>query len=135
MEPEDFREPWIKIADLDPEGRIKFRKQYLEIMGELGWQAKAFAAHLITQWRDEYEHALDNHEHAGETGNDEFIDVANYWAEHFSQADWPETILERMSAHWYGDVYRAKLLTIALPKRLLVEYRNRCCELKNKILD
>ena len=31
MEPEDFGEPWIKIADLDPEGRIKFTKQYLEI--------------------------------------------------------------------------------------------------------
>lgn len=31
MEPEDFREAWINIAELDLEGSIKFTKQYLEI--------------------------------------------------------------------------------------------------------
>ncbi|KKK99260.1 hypothetical protein LCGC14_2634560, partial [marine sediment metagenome] len=27
-----------------------------------------------------------------------------------------------LGAEWFGDVYRAKLLTMKLPKRVLVEY-------------
>lgn len=129
MKPEDFNEPWIRIAELHSEGRIIFTKEYLEIMGELGWQAKAFAAHLITHWSDEYEHALDYQGEAEDIGNDEYIDVVSHWAERWCQAEWPETLQERMSAEWYRDILRAKLLTIALPKRLLVAYRNRCREL------
>jgi len=133
MKPNDFKEPWIKIAELNPEGRVVFTREYLEIMGELGWQAKAFAAHLITHWSDEYEHALDYESDAENTDNiNECIEVVTYWGERWSQAKWPKTLQEQMSANWYRDILRAKLLTIALPRRLLLEYRDKCRELEKK---
>lgn len=134
MKPEDFNQPWIRIAELDLGGRRVFTKEYLEIMGELGWEAKAFAAHLITHWSDEYEHTLDC-EGEAEEEDDESIDVVSYWGERWSQARWPETLQEQMSAEWYRDILKAKLLTIALPRRLLVEYRDKCRELEKKLLD
>jgi len=133
MKPEDFKEPWVKIAELDSEGKIVFTKEYLNIMGELGWEAKAFAAHLITHWADEYEHTLDRE--SDEENEDKGIDVVDYWGKHWSQAKWPETLQERMSADWYTDILRAKLLTIALPKRLLIEYRDKCLEKERKLLN
>lgn len=34
-------EPWVQIASLDEQNQIHFSDDFLEIMGELGWEAKA----------------------------------------------------------------------------------------------
>jgi len=75
-------------------------------MGKLGWETKAFAAHLITHWADKYEHTLDRE--SDEKNEDKGIDVVDYWGKHWSQAKWPETLQERMSADWYTDILRGK---------------------------
>jgi hypothetical protein len=38
-------EPWVQIAYLNERNQIYFTDEFLEIMGELGWEAKAFAGH------------------------------------------------------------------------------------------
>lgn len=52
-------EEWIQIATLDELDRIYFSPQYRELMGVLGWQAKAFVGHLLGLWYDPFEHLLD----------------------------------------------------------------------------
>lgn len=38
---------WIQIAELDSVDRIVFTPAFREIMGDLGWEAKAFVGHLL----------------------------------------------------------------------------------------
>ena len=52
-------EAWVQIASLDNQNQITFTDEFLEIMGELGWEAKAFAGHLLGLWYDPFEHMLD----------------------------------------------------------------------------
>jgi hypothetical protein len=33
--------------------------EFLALMGELGWGAKAFISHLLSHWYDPFEHLLD----------------------------------------------------------------------------
>ena len=52
-------EEWIQIAELDEQDRIYFTVNFRELMGELGWEAKAFVSHLLGLWYDPFEHILD----------------------------------------------------------------------------
>ena len=51
---------WIQIAELDASDQIVFTPVFREIMGDLGWEAKAFAGHLLGLWYDPFEHMLDH---------------------------------------------------------------------------
>ncbi len=41
-------EDWIQMARLGEDDEIHFTPEYLALMRDLRWHAKAFAAHLIT---------------------------------------------------------------------------------------
>ena len=135
-------EQWVQIASLDDQDCIYFTDEFLEIMGELGWEAKAFVGHLLGLWYDPFEHMLDYG--SGEakftadqpgtfqrSGLDEPQDVVEYWAEVWSQNDsFHEPSHEAgtglgLDTEWYRDVLRAKLVSLRLPKRLLVAYKER----------
>ena len=57
--PVSRNEKWVQIAKLDENDQIHFNPSYLELMSELGWEAKAFAGHLLGLWYDPFEHMLD----------------------------------------------------------------------------
>jgi hypothetical protein len=133
-------EVWVQIASLDNRNQITFTEEFLEIMGELGWEAKAFAGHLLGLWYDPFEHMLDYS--SGEArvtadqpgtfdraGLREPQEVVEYWAEIWSQQDKFDEPAHKagtgldLDVGWYRDVLRAKLVSIRLPRRLLVAYK------------
>lgn len=135
-------EEWIEIAELDAENHIRFTAEFQALMGELGWQAKAFVGHLLGLWYDPFEHMLDygsgeaqaSADQPGEFDRnalDEPQDVVEYWALEWSKNDNADEPPHKagiglgLSVDWYRDVLRAKLVSIKLPKRLLVEYKER----------
>lgn len=129
---------WIRIAALNERDEISFTPEFLGVMGELGWEAKAFVGHVLGLWYDPFEHMLDywgdsnlTRDQPGEfTGDLEGPqDVVEYWA-----TTWAGKEKEASPTHeagtglglepdWYRDVLRSKLVSIRIPKRLLVEYR------------
>jgi hypothetical protein len=50
---------WIRIAELNERDEIIFTDEFRTLMGELGWEAKAFVSHLLSLWYDPFEHLLD----------------------------------------------------------------------------
>ncbi len=129
---------WVQVAALSERDEILFTPQFLGVMAEIGWEAKAFVGHLLGLWYDPFEHALDywgdakvTRDQPGRfTGDLEGPqDVVEYWA-----TIWAGKGKESSPTHesgtglglgpeWYRDVLRSKLVSLRLPKRLLVEYR------------
>jgi hypothetical protein len=134
-------EEWVQIAFLDRQDQIRFTRQFLSIMGELGWEAKAFVGHLLGLWYDPFEHMLDYNSGDAKFTRDqpgnfnvlnpltEPQDVVEYWAETWSknsvfhEPEHEAGIELGLEIGWYRDVLRAKLVSLRLPKRLLVAYR------------
>ena len=130
---------WIRVAALNERDEILFTHEFLEVMGEIGWGAKAFVGHLLGLWYDAFEHVRDYFGDAKETADQPGKvetgdiegpqDVVEYWATKWAA----EGKLHKptheagtglgLGAAWYRDVLRAKLVSIRLPRRLLVEYR------------
>ena len=132
-------EEWIPIASLNERDEILFTPEFLETMGELGWEAKAFAGHLLGLWYDPFEHMLDYFsgqakETADQPGKFDGDlegpqDVVEYWAKtwagkgKFHKPTHEAGIGLGLGPGWYRDVLRSKLVSLRLPKRLLLEYR------------
>lgn len=130
---------WIQVAALNERDAIFFTPEFLEVMGELGWEAKAFVGHLLGLWYDPFEHTLDYFGSAKvtkdqpgsfKTGDfEEPLDVVEYWATiwagkgKFGSPTHEAGTGLGLGAEWYRDVLRSKLVSIRLPKRLMVEYR------------
>jgi hypothetical protein len=53
------REDWVQIAELDDQDQIRFTTEFRQLVGDLGWEPKAFVGHLLTLWYDPFEHLLD----------------------------------------------------------------------------
>lgn len=138
-------EDWVQIAYLDSEDHIRFTDDYVALMGDQGWEAKAFVGHLIGLWYDPFEHLLDygsgeakvTKDQPGvfeQNALDEPQDVVEYWARDWSVNDKHNSPPHRagtglgLSADWYRDVLRAKLVSLRLPKRLLFEYKSKLIE-------
>lgn len=134
------KEEWVQIAQLDEEDQIRFTDEFRALMGELGWEAKAFVGHLLGLWYDPFEHVLDystgeakcSRDQPGKfdrNGLDEPQDVVEYWAVDWSKNDdchAPSHLAGTglgLSVDWYRDVLRAKLVSLRLPRRLLLEYK------------
>jgi hypothetical protein len=134
-------EQWVRIAELDANDQIHFTAKFQALMGELGWEAKALVGHLLGLWYDPFEHLLDyssgeahyTSDQPGEydrNGLDQPQDVVEYWAVHWSehgnahQPPHEAGTLLGLGVEWYRDVLRAKLVSLCLPKRLLVAYRD-----------
>lgn len=136
------KEDWIQVAKLDEQDQIRFTDEFRSLMGDLGWEAKAFVGHLLGLWYDPFEHMLDygsgeakySRDQPGKfdrNGLEEAQDVVEYWA-----ADWskngnchePPHLAGTglgLSVEWYRDVLRAKLVSLRLPGRLLLEYKGK----------
>lgn len=135
-------EEWVQIAYLDSEDRIRFTEEYIELMGDEGWEAKAFVGHLIGLWYDPFEHLLDYGSGEATITNDqpgvfdrnaldEPQDIVEYWALDWSRNENDHKPSHKagtglgLSADWYRDVLRAKLVSLRLPRRLLLEYKSK----------
>ena len=140
--PVSRHEAWVQIAELDAHDQIRFTREFQDLMGELGWEAKAFVGHLLGLWYDPFEHMLDYSSGdatvtVDQPGQfdcntlDEPQDVVEYWAKHWSvypDAHSPSHEAGTglgLDAAWYRDILRAKLVSLRLPKRLLIEYKER----------
>jgi hypothetical protein len=51
-------EEWIAIAQLDEQNQIYFTREFQALIGDLGWEVKAFVGHLLGMWYDPFEHML-----------------------------------------------------------------------------
>jgi hypothetical protein len=139
------QEEWIAIAELDDQDRIRFTPQFQALVGDLGWGAKAFVGHLLGLWYDPFEHLLDytsgeatcSQDQPGEfdrNGLEESQDVVEYWAMNWSRNgrfhDPPHHAGTGLGlgVGWYCDVLRAKLASLRLSRRLLLEYKERILE-------
>jgi hypothetical protein len=134
-------EEWVQIAGLDEEDQIHFTSAFRELMNDLDWEAKALIGHLLGFWYDPFEHMLDytsgealhSEDQPGRfdrNGLDEPQEVVEYWAERWSKNDKNHqpsheagTGLDLGTA-WYRDILRAKLVSMRIPKRLLLAYRD-----------
>ena len=143
-------EEWVQIAELDEDDQIRFTPAIRELMKDLGWEAKAFVGHLLGLWYDPFEHMLDytsgearhSEDQPGQfdrNGLDEPQEVVEYWAEQWSkngQNHQPPheagTGLELDTA-WYRDILRAKLVSMRIPKRLLLTYRDQVLEVIRRL--
>jgi hypothetical protein len=145
-------EEWITIAQLDEHNQIYFTREFQDLMGDLGWEAKALIGHLLGLWYDPFEHLLDYT--SGEAihtpdqpglfecnGLDEPQDVVEYWAESWSQQDFADQpahkagIVLDLGIEWYRDVLRAKLVSLRLPRRLLIDYKEKLLGSLNEEFD
>jgi hypothetical protein len=143
-------EQWVQVAELDEGDQIYFTKEFQDLMGELGWEAKAFVGHLLGLWYDSFEHILDyttgeakySKDQPGaydRNGLDEPQDVVEYWAKRWSENDkFHHPSHEAgtglgLDVAWYRDVLRAKLVSIKLPKRLLIVYKEKMIERDRKL--
>ena len=135
-------EDWVQIAELDDQDQIRFTPEFRALMGDLGWEAKALVGHLVGLWYDPFEHLLDytsgeascSQDQPGQfdrNGLDEPQDVVEYWAVDWNKRDNCHEPPHRagsglgLSVNWYRDVLRAKLVSLRLPRRLLLEYKER----------
>jgi hypothetical protein len=134
-------EEWVQIAELDEDDQIHFTAAFRGLMNDLDWEAKAFVGHLLGLWYDPFEHMLDytsgearhSEDQPGQfdrNGLDEPQEVVEYWAERWSKNDQNHqppheagTGLE-LDIAWYRDILRAKLVSMRIPKRLLLAYRD-----------
>jgi hypothetical protein len=135
-------EEWVQIADLDDADHIRFTPEFQLLMADLDWEAKAFVGHILGLWYDPFEHMLDYTSGEAEFSVDqpgkfdrnglaEPQDVVEYWAELWNKNDNHHNPPHHagtglgMGVDWYRDVLRAKLVSLRLPRRLLVEYKAR----------
>lgn len=118
-------EEWVSFCKLDDENEICFTDEYLEIMSDIGGNARSFVSQLISDWGDENKTLLDyfgnpdleEDEYDGIDGNpmdirEDKMDLLEYYGKP----------IDGLEAEWFRDVLRAKLLTMKLPKRVLAEY-------------
>jgi hypothetical protein len=140
--PVSRHEDWVSIAELDDRDQIRFTPQFQALMGDLNWEAKAFVGHLLGMWYDPFEHMLDytsgesicSEDQPGQfdrNGLNGPQDVVEYWAVDWSQHGKGHESAHRagsglgLSVAWYRDVLRAKLVSLRLPRRLLMEYKEK----------
>jgi hypothetical protein len=134
-------EEWVQIAELDEDDQIHFTPAFRELMNDLDWEAKAFVGHLLGLWYDPFEHMLDytsgeaRHSedqpgHFDRNGLDEPQEVVEYWAERWGKNDKNHQLPHEagtgleLDTAWYRDILRAKLVSMRIPKRLLLAYRD-----------
>ena len=133
------REEWVQVAELDNGDRIWFTAEFRDVMGNLGWAAKAFVGHLLGLWYDPFEHILDytsgeavfSRDQPGSFDRNDLDgpqDVVEYWANTWSRngkfhapPHEAGTGLD-LDVSWYRDILRAKLVSLRIPKRLLLAY-------------
>ena len=139
------KEEWVQVAELDEHDQIWFTREFRDMMGNLGWEAKAFVGHLLGLWYDPFEHMLDytsgeavcTQDQPGTFDRNDLggpQEVVEYWAKVWSDNgkfhDPPHEAGTglRLDVNWYRDILRAKFVSLRIPKRLVVTYREKALE-------
>lgn len=117
---------WISICEFK-DGEICFSEEYINIMKPVGGHIRTFASQLISHWDSMTEFKdllnyfgpddLDEDVYSGIDGDP--MDVRDDIPELWEIRDIP---LNGLTTEWHRDILRAKLVTIKLPKNLLLEY-------------
>ncbi len=135
------KEHWIQIAELGKDDRIRFTPEFREMMQDIGWEAKAFVGHLLGLWYDPFEHMLDytsgearhSEDQPGQFDRNDLDkpqEVVEYWAEQWSKNSRNHEPTHEtgtgldLDTAWYRDILGAKLVSIRIPRRLLLTYRD-----------
>ena len=143
------KDEWVQIAELDDQDHIRFTAEFRALMGELGWEAKAFVSHRLGLWYDPFEHMLDYTSGEAKFSEDQPgifdrndldspQDVVEYWAQIWSENDkFHDPSHEAgtglgLDVDWYRDILRAKLVSLRIPKRLITAYRDKLLEENRK---
>ncbi len=108
---------YIQIATTNFRGRTVFTCEYGYYLEKYSWEAKAFIAHCISRWDDEFEHVLDYWEKGH---NPIELEVVDYWGQRFVEKFQKE--FPQCNADWYRNIFRAELRSLILPKKLIEEY-------------
>lgn len=101
--------------------RFMLSHQLIESFGPFigGWEMKKFVCHIISHFDDGLEHLLDDE--VGQEGDPNIFDIdvrrCEYLAKEYSR-DFPG-----LSAEWYYQLFRAKLLCTTVPHRLVRQYK------------
>jgi len=113
---------WIQIIQLNEKGHFVFTKEYKELVGVLwdNWEAKAFVAHVISQFDDQWEHLLDCWDEELTDAPNEF-DIEPYRCHKLAETY--EGRFGKLGASWYRNLFRCKLITLKLPKKLIEDYK------------
>lgn len=143
-------EEWVQVAELDEKDWIRFTAEFRRIMGELGWEGKAFIGHLLGLWFDPFEHMLDYTSGEAVVSQDQPgifdrndldgpQDVVEYWAKSWSENDkFHHPSHEAgtglgLNPGWYRDILRAKLVSLRIPKRLFLAYKDQSLEKSGRL--
>lgn len=119
-----LEEEWVQICKLD-DFDVVFTSEFIDATAELGGQARTFAAYLATHWNVEFGRMLDyfgpdDAEEDTYTGIDgQPMDVREDIPYLWELRGLP---ISGLTCEWYRDIMRAKLVTLKIPKRLIVQY-------------
>jgi hypothetical protein len=115
---------YVQLCEFDEAGEIRFTKEFLALTKTFPGTRK-LASQLITHWGPEFAGFLDyfgppdaeEDKYSGIDGEpmDVKEDMCDLW-------EYKELAFDGLDAEWYRDVLRAKLVTLKLPERLLLEY-------------
>ena len=119
-------EDFIQLCELNGDGDIVFTSDYLRAMKGLNNGPRQLAVELVDSFKSEHKNLLD---YFGE----EEQETDKYTGLDGDPMDVREDICElqaykniagydSLDGDWYRDLYRAKLLSIKLPKRLIQQY-------------
>jgi len=115
-------ENWVQIAEFNEDSEIVFTDEYLKLTKGLGGNSRKLASHLISHWDTSFSNMLDyfGPDDANKdwyTGVDgDPMDVREDTAEMWEYNDIP---IEGLTADWYRDIMRCKLVTLKIPERLI----------------
>ena len=125
-------EVYVNICTINNANDIQFSDKFMEITSAVSNKRRELASKLITHWDSETASLLDyfgdndgKDLYTGIDGEPMDIreDVMDLW-------EYKEAVGFDIPAEWYRDLLRAKLVTIALPEHLLVEYVRKYMESK-----
>lgn len=114
----------VWIALVEPVGeKFRLSPHLLDPAGPLGWggnwwQVKAFVAHLISHFDGPFEHLLDN-EDDGDDDDPSLFHISDWFCEDWGQRYASEFL--PVNASWYRDLIRAKLLSLRVPRELVLQ--------------
>lgn len=133
MNTQNHLDDWIPLVVQIPTGRYQLSPQFRALIGLLwdDWEAQAFVAHLIGGFEHRWEHLLDIPDRTFVDGYPD-LDVNWRYCEQLSgqtTRKYAETIIARsvfkgLPAEWYQEIYRSKLLSLKLPRELILQYRS-----------
>lgn len=118
-------ENWIQVCTVEQSNELQFTREYLALTECLGWDARKFAAQLVAGWEPGNERLLDyfgpdDVEEDWYTGIDgEPMDVCEVIPDKLAEQEIPAVGLD---ADWHRDLYRAKLASLRIPKKLIEQY-------------